>query len=245
MNQKQVTAIALVSAFAFSLTACGKPAPAAAPSQGAAASVSQSVSTAAPAAQSTVLPQDTADGANAMQKITPPYEDKLAAAELPAFLPQDLQQLYNAAFFLTRSLMMTSGFQIDFEAEPLTMDDGMQYYPDSGFSSYSAFRAALDAAFTEDFANQLLNESRAYVDDGNDKLYSLGGARGSNIFYKGCDFALTSVTDKEILITMTGNYAKEMDAEGNWSEEETTEDFVLRLVKTETGWRFAEFALAF
>lgn len=247
VKHRACMALVLVGTLALTLAACGRPAagePVSDTPHSAASSAVQSGAVSAPA-QDAALPQDTKDGANAMQKITPPYEEKLAAAKQPAFLPEDLRRLYDAAFFLMRSLMVTTGFQLDYDAQPLTLDNGMQYYPDSGFATYSAFRAALDATFTQEYTDELLNESQAYVDDGNDMLYSLGAGRGGNIFYKGCDFALADATEAQITITMTGHYAEEMDDDGKLSEAETTEEYTLRLVKTDAGWRFSAFALPF
>lgn len=173
-----------------------------------------------------------------------PALDYEAEIPTPDFLTEDQRLLYRAAYRMFYHFSMSGGFQPDME-QSMVGDNGFTFYLDNGFPSYSAFRAALDSVFTEDYAISLLNEYQYYMDDGNDRLFSVCGDRGSNITYVGSSFELVSQDENEMVFNLVGHYNEDaVYGEGGDPAKETTENFPIRMVKTGSGWRFDSFAMA-
>lgn len=177
------------------------------------------------------------------EKLVPDQADTADMAA-PDFLTEDQQLLYKAAYRMYYHFHVSGGFQPD-TTESMVGDNGNTFYMDKGFPSYSAFREALNSVFTEDYANSLLNESQSYMDDGNDRLFSAPGDRGTNIFYVGESFELVRQTDQEIDFNVIGRYHEDISSDESADPaKETMESFPIKMVKTDKGWRFASFNLA-
>lgn len=244
--KKSMTAIALICTLllAAGLSACGKPASSAPTSN---VPAENSVVSTLPADSEipvAIFPQDTTDGA-AAAALMPKVSMVPVPDTVPAFLPADLQQLYSTAYFMFWHFRIDTAFgNLDYQ-DAITADNGMEYYRDNGFASYSDFDALLRAVFTDDYANSLLNDSMAYFNDGNNVLYTADGARGENIMYRGATCNLVSASDSEIVFTLTGHYDdSDFEIENYEPEGPSEKTFQFTLTKTENGWRFSAFDLA-
>lgn len=193
-----------------------------------------------PAPASASAPAPTATGGKEAVALLPAGEEDwqfqavTEGVPVPDFLPEDQQLLYQAAYYMYYHFSLAGGFAPDMDAKPVRDEayGEIDYYPDRGFASYADFEAALDAVFTPEFKQSLLNFPMYLNEDG--KLYSATGARGANIYYQGEHFEQGTMADERIEFTLVGEY----------SSEEGEQPIPITLIKTDAGWRFDAFGMA-
>lgn len=217
----------------------GIPSQSAAPPPGAEGMLGASSGDAAPDAGSAAdsAQADATGGAEAVALLPSGEEDwqfeaVTAGVPVPEFLTGDQQQLYLAAYYLYYHFSLAGGFHPDQTAQPVqdAAFGEIDYYPDDGFASYADFDAALDAVFTPELKQSLLN-APLYLDH-EGSLYSATGARGAAAGYQGEYFLQGTADDDAVSFTLVGQYA------------EGEEEIPLRMVRTPAGWRFDQFAMA-
>ncbi len=186
------------------------------------------------------------DGENAMS-LLPSSAAEATAIDKPSFLSTDLQKLYTAAHYLTTHHSLAAGFDVDTQAPTFTAADGTQMYKDNGFATYEEYTAAMRATFAQGYYDYVIAESAALYTAGDDgALYTSAGGRGANTNYVSTTFALVSETESEIEFTLIShlNGVPEGSAEGTEAttyEERTS----IVVIKTDDGWRFNSFGLAY
>ncbi|MBE6617380.1 MAG: hypothetical protein E7627_05525 [Ruminococcaceae bacterium] len=178
---------------------------------------------------------------------------------VPSFLTAEQKKIYRRAAEVYYSLFFNEPQWLDqYESEPSSgaVDvieiNGHQYYPSRGkYQNWSDFKALTNSVFTERLFN-----SRNYYDlyvEHEGRLCYRPSIKSEPYCYNYNfpeKFELISETDNEIVFKMTGFYSEMLLREGETSEErdervasgyEFTKDYILRMVKTESGWRFDDF----
>lgn len=184
-----------------------------------------------------VPPEAEGEGAEANRLV--PQLDKDVEIPTPDFLTEDQQLLYKAAYRMYYHYSMSVGFDPDPD-QTLVGENGWTYHLNRAFSSYSEYRAVLNKVFTEDYA-AFLNENELYIADENGRLYSSLGEREGRETYVGSTFELVSQSEDEITFHLIGHYN---EGEANGEGGETAYSYPIHMVRTEDGWRFANFIFA-
>lgn len=128
--------------------------------------------------------------------------------------------------------------------------DGQSYLLITGQDeNYEDFRARMLGIFTENCLNQLDFDLRYRSVEG--KLAALVGGMGGAINYAECPdtYRLESSGDDELTFTLIGHYIEQRAGETDTEfltrrangEFDSTQEFTIRLVNTENGWRIDEF----
>lgn len=167
-------------------------------------------------------------------------------------LERDLQELYIGANQIYSEISFGS-FKTD-ETATITLND-LEYYQviDDRFASYDDFQNYLEQYFTKDFVeNGILSENNIMFAEGEDgSLYSLGGGRGSNIYYAGHVFEADRETEQEIDFKATAYYTNSAEAyDGEYfytapenPDDYTTQEYHFILLHEDGQWKFDDFAL--
>lgn len=192
-------------------------------------------------------------GGDSAAEKNPPAEEtvQLDDPSLPP-LEDDLKLLYAGANQIYSDISF-GNFNADTETT-ITVND-IEYYKvtDDRFATYDDFQKYLEQYFTKDFvSNGILGENNIMFAKGEDGgLYTLGGGRGSNIFYAGHVFEMDRETDKEIDFKATAYYtnsAEAYDGEYFYTAPEdvdnyTTQEFHFILLQEDGQWKFDDFVL--
>lgn len=176
----------------------------------------------------------------------PPLTEEDWNEPLPDFLDEEQQALYLRAkaifpVFSGDTTNIDSMFGGEAGGESFEQD-GVRYCISTGrYRQWADFMEMMRSIFTEEYIAELTGaetDSPAFFEkDG--LLCYLEGARGSRFGYQEPDeFQLTEETEEEVSFDLIGHY---LPVGGG---EIYTESYPIRMVRTEAGWRIAEFALA-
>lgn len=176
----------------------------------------------------------------------PPLTEEDWDEPLPDFLDEEQQALYLRAkaifpVFSGDTTNIDSLFGGEAGGESFEQD-GVRYCISTGrYRQWADFMEMMRSIFTEEYIAELTGaetDSPAFFEkDG--LLCYLEGARGSRFGYQESDeFQLTEETEEEVSFDLIGHY---LPVGGG---EIYTESYPIRMVRTEAGWRIAEFALA-
>ncbi len=230
-NMKFTALIKITAVFAliFALTACGS-----------AAQNAQVTSIAL--SDGATQGEDTSDGANALA-LLPEGANAFFPADVPSFLTTDLQELYKAAYYLTYHHNVSAGINVDPNAPTIQDENGNVYYKDNGYATYDDYKTALNSVFVDGFSGadaEIWNAAYRQGDDG--ALYTSTGARGTNIEYVSTSFEPVSDDESTITFLVVGHYDSSLlEADSDAPAAMYEADFRTILIKTENGWRFAQF----
>lgn len=198
--------------------------------------------------------------------MEPPLDEFSASIAVPDFLTEEQQDLYRRAHCLYQHMFggettALDNIRPDVEMgydEPEVIEDGLYYYPATGrYRNWADFDAVIHGLFTDDFwqrRNTLEGDPPRYIYreiDG--RLWMADLSRGSGNYYNENfpdEFRLDRRTEEEISFTLIGHYSWVYPREGETSEErdarrkreyECTQEFPIKMVLTEDGWRFDKF----
>ena len=108
---------------------------------------------------------------------------------------------------------------------------------DERYDTKAELLEALRCYFSDDIINSLMDTSQ-YREGTDGKLYSAGGARGSDIYYDSSEYELTVLTSDSALFTVYSSYS---DEEGNTD----TVTYEYNAVKRDGRWYFTDFRLPY
>ena len=206
-----------------------------------------------------VLPPEPIDPAQ-----EPPLDEYAKNVAVPKFLTREQQALYRRANAMYRILTAAFTTWIDEFDESrdyeLTYEvveiNGYNYILSSGrYADWAEFEAVIHSLFTDEMWQALnTNEYCSRFINYNGRMAYLDAGRGAGYFYNGEHFPdrfeLVSMTEDEIVFTLIGHYTEVYSTAGMSREEareymrtvcEYTQEFTIRMVRTEDGWRFDEF----
>ena len=212
-----------------------------------------------------------ADGVLSRALPSIPLDEYTLLAPVPDFLDEEQQLLYRQAYALYSNLFGVTNDSSHFYpgqgvTEPPAEQverDGIYYSPEYGrFARWDDFERAMLSVFTRDSW-----EEKNYSIDGRSPsipiyinvdgwTYYFGYGRSGGDYNGNFPetFRLVEQTDDAISFIMTGYYTNSFELDNETFEEyiarqngdwEYSIDFPMRMVKTENGWRFDEFHLAF
>ena len=176
----------------------------------------------------------------------PPLTEEDWDEPLPDFLDEEQQALYLRAkaifpVFSGETTLIDSLFGGEGTGQAFQLA-GRWYHISTGrYRQWADFMEMMRSIFTEEYIAELTGaetDSPVFFEkDG--LLCYLEGARGSRFGYQEPDeFQLTEETEEEISFDLIGHY---LPVGGG---EIYTESYPIRMVRTEAGWRVAEFARA-
>ena len=176
----------------------------------------------------------------------PPLTEEDWDEPLPNFLDEEQQALYLRAkaifpVFSGETTLIDSLFGGEGTGQAFQLA-GRWYHISTGrYRQWADFMEMMRSIFTEEYIAELTGaetDSPAFFEkDG--LLCYLEGARGSRFGYQEPDeFRLTEETEEEVSFDLIGHY---LPVGGG---EIYTESYPIRMVRTEAGWRIAEFARA-
>lgn len=176
----------------------------------------------------------------------PPLTEEDWDEPLPNFLDEEQQALYLRAkaifpVFSGETTLIDSLFGGEGTGQAFQLA-GRWYHISTGrYRQWADFMEMMRSIFTEEYIAELTGaetDSPAFFEkDG--LLCYLEGARGSRFGYQEPDeFQLTEETEEEVSFDLIGHY---LPVGGG---EIYTESYPIRMVRTEAGWRIAEFARA-
>ncbi len=176
----------------------------------------------------------------------PPLTEEDWDEPLPNFLDEEQQALYLRAkaifpVFSGETTLIDSLFGGEGTGQAFQLA-GRWYHISTGrYRQWADFMEMMRSIFTEEYIAELTGaetDSPVFFEkDG--LLCYLEGARGSRFGYQEPDeFRLTEQTEEEISLDLIGHY---LPVGGG---EIYTESYPIRMVRTEAGWRIAEFARA-
>lgn len=120
--------------------------------------------------------------------------------------------------------------------------DGVPYVynmvADERLDTKTELLSALSCYFSSDIINSLMDTSQ-YREGVDGKLYSAGGARGSNIYYLDTVYELTQLTEDTAIFTAYSTYSDEI------TDIIHTEEYVYNAVKQDGRWVFTNFDLPY
>lgn len=238
--------LALAAALGFALAACG-PAP-----------VPSDTPTPVVSAEPTAAPTPTAP----TLAEEPPLSERTLAQPVPEFLNEEQQALFLHAYEASSFLFCgTAGYEHFLpEDDTWTTADyvvigDMTYWVAQGrYARWADFKAMMDGLFTIEYQGSLLNITIGGVshplftstEDG--RLCFLETQVGSDLEYSWCDtpdsYELVSQSEDEIVFDIIGHYvhlSSEVVDGKPVPLDEYTLSYPIRMVKTDAGWRVAEF----
>lgn len=109
---------------------------------------------------------------------------------------------------------------------------------DERFDTKAELLSALSCYFSADIINSLM-DSPNYREGMDGKLYSSGGARGSNILHQKTVYELVSLTEDSAVFKGYATYSDEI------MEDAYTEEFTYNAVKQDGRWVFTNFTLPY
>ena len=170
--------------------------------------------------------------------------------DLPDFFNEEQGEAFaNAQYTVSMSCFDTSfGLTPENGTVPVTLNSDQPIDFIRTGVSYDSFEKYIRSIFTDDMAESLFLNGYYYQNlDG--ELICCQGSRGADIFYVGRTFELISSDENELKFTLTAHYsAIELYSEEEYNklpdnEKEWSETFNYSIVKTENGWRVAQFSL--
>ena len=247
--------LALAAALGFALAACG-PAP-----------VPSDTPTPVVSAEPTAAPTPTAP----TLAEEPPLSEWTLAQPVPEFLNEEQQALflhaYEAAQFLLASNVpeypRPDGSTLE-SREPIEVGDENRYgvyeIATGQYGWWADFKTMVEGIFTPEYLAKLgvrenapLEDFPCFTSTQEGRLCYLDWNKGDgDPFYSACDtpdsYELVSQSETEITFHLVGHYVTDayFNAPGTpEAAEETTRSFPIRMVKTDAGWRVAEFHLPY
>lgn len=169
----------------------------------------------------------------------------------------ELMELYEKAVVFSQDISFDNiEYAVNDEGDIISVEDGGNVWNmvnDQRFGTYAEMEAYVSDIFTEERAKEEMASLGNCFKDINGSLYSIGGARGSNIAYVGHYFTIDSVSDDSVLLTahiynsnsdepLNGDivYEKQQD-ESNYTVETVTIEFV----KENGQWKLNQFKLLY
>ena len=169
---------------------------------------------------------------------------------VPDFLTREQQAVYRQASTAYKQFVyINDGFGSEQTGESDFEIDDIQYYKCNGYiTSWKDFESAMLSVFTPEYFDEL-NKMASYTDESGElhertifaekdgDLYFSGGARGGNILFVPPEtFKAIYKTDDEIQFEVIGTYSE---------DGADKERFPITMVKTDNGWRFSQFNIAY
>lgn len=195
-----------------------------------------------------------------IDNIDPPLSNDELLMAVPDFLSADQQMLYRKASNVYSHLFGCSTDSVEYretldynigEYEHFGNETGGVYCISQGrYCNWNDFEKLVLSVFTEDF---FITKNRMRFIEHEGKLAFVDAARGGAEFYNHNfedDFELISKSDDEIIFYVIGHYSQMRPLKGESFEErdvrvatrwEVTDKFTIRMLKTESGWRFDQF----
>lgn len=191
-----------------------------------------------------------------------PLDEYAQAAPVPDFLDEDQQLLYRQTYSLYSHIFGANteevdswpgntGFNYDYQ-NPYSPDGVSSYVPATGlYANWADFEEAVLSVFTRDFWNSRngAGGTDTYINHEGILFYqpAARGNNGNNGNFPET-FRLVERTEESITFVTTAYYTEhpgDVPAEG-WdaylrSHWDYTQDFPIRMVKTDRGWRFDQF----
>lgn len=192
----------------------------------------------------------------------PPLSEAELAESVPDFLDEDQQLLYRRAknvyehffgcvTFFSEYLETMRSTQTQNDVYSYDDENGYYLYSRGRYKNWDDFMRLMRSVFTEDFFLKK-NRKDIYIEDnGRLVFHSLG--KGGVQYYNDNfqdEFELLSKSDDEIVFDVIGHYSQIHPYANESYEErdrrvkkgwELTDRFTVRMVNTESGWRFDEF----
>lgn len=191
----------------------------------------------------------------------PPLSELDLSIAVPDFLDEEQQLLYRRAKNVYRHLFGNVTINVEYLETldyPLsdyvydTNDMGWIYLHSQGrYQNWNDFMELVLSVFTEDFF-LVKNKNNLFIERGG-KLTFLDAAGGGSQYYNSYfqdEFELISESDTEIVFYVIGHYSQIRPYVNESYEErdqrimnswEYTDKFTIRMVLTQSGWRFDEF----
>lgn len=191
----------------------------------------------------------------------PPLSESEMRASVPDFLDEDQQLLYRRAKNVYSHLFGFSVSSVEyFEISNVFPNEYSYYFDENGrrilysqgrYKNWDDFSALVNSVFTEVFFNAKNRNSRFIERYG--RLTFIDGDRGGAQYYNSNfqdEFELIYKSDDMIIFNVIGHYSQIWPHEGESYEErdhrisdnwEFTDKFTIRMVNTESGWRFDVF----
>lgn len=268
MKKRRITASLLCLALLLSLCACTQP-PVTGPTQpDPTQTVTPAPVEPAPPVQEPE-PAPTEEPADPPPPLVPEQEPPLESYSenlaVPKFLTQEQQQLYRRANAMYEILTAANTPWIDYFDESRDYEytsetveiNGLTYCLSSGrYADWAEFEAVIHSLFTDELWQSINNCGTGHnrFENYNGRMCYIDAAKGAGYFYNGYHFPdrfeLVSITETEIVFTLIGHYTEIWPREGQTFDErdeyrrttcEYTQEFTIRMVLTEAGWRFDEF----
>lgn len=189
-----------------------------------------------------------------------------ASIAVPDFLTQEQQDLYRRAHCVYLNLFGVTTANVDYMGGPfgfsndtVVIDDMTYTFSRGRYRKWEDFDALVHAVFTEKFWDERNNSVSAVgkpwilFREYDGMLCYLETEKGQGNYYNDNfpdEFRLEKQTEEEISFALIGHYSWVYPREGETSEErdarrkreyECTQEFPIRMVLTENGWRFDEF----
>lgn len=201
----------------------------------------------------------------------PPLSERTLAQPVPKFLDEEQKALflhaYEAAQFLLASNVpeypRPDGSTLE-SREPIEVGDENRYgvyeVATGRYGWWADFKAMVEDIFTPEYLAKLgvrenapLEDFPCFTSTQEGRLCYLAWSKGDgDPFYSACDtpdsYELVSQSETEITFRLIGHYVTEayFNAPGTpEAAEETTRSFPIRMVKTDAGWRVAQFHLPY
>ena len=180
-------------------------------------------------------------------KGEPPFTEHELLLEVPDFLDLEQQILYRKAYSVYRHRWGGDTRYIEYdetldyyERIPETKAEKGYLIVSSGrYQNWDDYMKLMLSVFTEEFHNKK-NSGELKFHEHNGKLQYYGGSKGGPSLKVGKDeFELISKTDNEIVFNLIGYYWATYPYDENTEVNE--KKYTIRMVMTESGWRFDEF----
>lgn len=215
--------------------------------------------------QSTYIPTTTPTTSEEVFNETPLDEPPLSNADLaiavPEFLTSEQQELYRRAYSLYEHLLGDSIEYAETLDEPLgnyetvTVGDNTYLVSQGRYADWSYFDAVIHSVFTDAFWEKRNDANSGYSlhIEHNGKHCFLDTSIGMGYYYNENfpdEFRLDKQTDQSIEFTLIGHYSPVWPRNGENPEQrderrsreyDYTLEFPIRMVLTDSGWRFDEF----
>lgn len=171
--------------------------------------------------------------------------------DVPDFLTADQQDLFRSAKRMYDGLKgCSAGYKPNYD---ITIEEPMganivQYALDEAFETYADFDTALHAVFTDEFCAKLLpTQPNNPVMEREGKLYSMLADRGGNISFISQSYEIISESEAEIQFNFVGVYNEDIqsDIEKRDKTKDVIEKKAVKMILTDKGWRFDEFAIMY
>lgn len=206
--------------------------------------------------------------------MEPPIPDGLAEEPVPDFLSPEQQELFRRARAAAGFLMgcetasvddfpLADGSRPDQSGayETVTLENGWTYLVSRGrFQRWEDFQSMLDGLFTRPYQEELLTAEMEeggklplFTSTGDGCLCFLDLSRGSSLEYGLCGapdrFTLVRRTEDEIVFELVGHYVELEEGDATSAAlpaaGEYTKSYPIHMERTDQGWRFSEFHVAY